>query len=116
MMNRLVFSFICCLISSTLFAQRPVGLDDQVRKIAFTFDDGDTASYKGFPLNQWNNQILQALDKNQLKAIFYVHGKNKMNDKGRFILQSWNDRGHLIGNHSFAHKNYSPSKGYFSVV
>jgi peptidoglycan/xylan/chitin deacetylase (PgdA/CDA1 family) len=76
-MNRLIFSFICCLISFTLLAQRPIGLDDQVRKIAFTFDDGDTASYKGFPLNQWNNQILQALDKHQLKAIFYVHGKNK---------------------------------------
>jgi peptidoglycan/xylan/chitin deacetylase (PgdA/CDA1 family) len=112
-MNRLIFSFICCLISFTLLAQRPIGLDDQVRKIAFTFDDGDTASYKGFLLNQWNNQILQALDKHQLKAIFYVHGKNKMNDKGRFVITSWNDRGHFIANHSFAHLNYSHPKATF---
>ena len=106
-MNRLLLSFFCCLVSFTLLAQRPLGLNNQVRKIAFTFDDGDTSSYKGFPFEVWNNSILSTLDKYQLKAILYAHGKNKLNEKGRFILQSWNDRGHLIGNHSFAHKNYS---------
>jgi peptidoglycan/xylan/chitin deacetylase (PgdA/CDA1 family) len=112
-MNRLLLSFICCIASFTLLAQRPVGLNNQVRKIAFTFDDGDTSSYKGFPFEVWNNSILSTLDKYQLKAILYAHGKNKLNEKGRFILQSWNDRGHLIGNHSFAHKNYSHPKATF---
>jgi peptidoglycan/xylan/chitin deacetylase (PgdA/CDA1 family) len=112
-MNRLLLSFICCIASFTLLAQRPVGLNNQVRKIAFTFDDGDTSSYKGFPFEVWNNSILSTLDKYQLKAILFAHGKNKLNEKGRFILQSWNDRGHLIGNHSFAHKNYSHPKATF---
>lgn len=112
-MRRIIISSICILFSIILSAQNPELETNQVRKIAFTFDDGDTSSYKGFPFEEWNNSILSTLDKYQLKAILFAHGKNKLNDKGRFILQSWNDRGHLIGNHSFAHKNYSHSKATF---
>ena len=112
-MRSIIISCIYILISVLLNAQNPALKTNQVRKIAFTFDDGDTSSYKGFPFEIWNNSILSTLDKYQLKAILYAHGKNKLNDKGRFILQSWNDRGHLIGNHSFAHKNYNHPKATF---
>jgi peptidoglycan/xylan/chitin deacetylase (PgdA/CDA1 family) len=112
-MRSLIISSFYILFSVLLNAQNLVLKTNQVRKIAFTFDDGDTASYKGFPLEVWNNSILSTLDKYQLKAILFAHGKNKLNEKGRFILQSWNDRGHLIGNHSFAHKNYSHPKATF---
>ncbi len=112
-MRSLIISSIFILFSDLLIAQNPELKSNQVRKIAFTFDDGDTSSYKGFPFEVWNNSILSTLDKYQLKAILFAHGKNKLNEKGRFILQSWNDRGHLIGNHSFAHKNYSHPKATF---
>jgi peptidoglycan/xylan/chitin deacetylase (PgdA/CDA1 family) len=112
-MKSIIISCIFILFSVLLNAQNPELKSNQVRKIAFTFDDGDTSSYKGFPSEVWNNSILSTLDKYQLKAILFAHGKNKLNEKGRFILKSWNDRGHLIGNHSFAHKNYSHPKATF---
>lgn len=112
-MRGVIISCFFILFSVLLNAQNPAFKTNQVRKIAFTFDDGDTSSYKGFPFEVWNNSILSTLDKYQLKAILYAHGKNKLNEKGRLILKSWNDRGHLIGNHSFAHKNYSHPKATF---
>jgi len=112
-MRQIIISCLCILFSVLLNAQNTALKTNQVRKIAFTFDDGDTSSYKDFPFEVWNNSILSTLDKYQLKAILYAHGKNKLNEKGRFILQSWNDHGHLIGNHSFAHKNYSHPKATF---
>lgn len=112
-MKSIIISCIFILFSVLLNAQNPELKSNQVRKIAFTFDDGDTSSYKGFPFEVWNNSILSTLDKYQLKTILFAHGKNKLNAKGKFILKSWNDRGHLIGNHSFAHKNYSHPKATF---
>jgi peptidoglycan/xylan/chitin deacetylase (PgdA/CDA1 family) len=82
-------------------------------KISFTFDDGDTSSYPNYPLKKWNARLLKTLKKHELKAILYTHGKNKTNALGKYILTSWNKNGHLIGNHSFAHKNYSSEKATF---
>ena len=97
-MNRLLLSFICCIASFTLLAQRPVGLNNQVRKIALTFDHGDTSSYKGFPFEVWNNSILSTLDKYQLKAILYAHGKNKLNEKVSFINDLYIDNNYISKN------------------
>ena len=67
--------------------------DEDVRKVYLTFDDGPSAN---------TEQILNILDQYQLKATFFVVGKDDA------ALDVWYkeivDRGHTIGMHSFSHR------------
>lgn len=75
--------------------------------ISFTFDDGVTNDMPLYPFEQWNKMLLDHLDKEGIKAVFFVTGFNKTDAKGKYLLNSWNDKGHRIGNHTFSHPNYS---------
>jgi peptidoglycan/xylan/chitin deacetylase (PgdA/CDA1 family) len=78
--------------------------------VSFTFDDGITADQAGLKFEDWNQMMLSHLKEANLKAVFFVTGKNKQNEKGRFLLDSWNDDGHHIANHSFSHPNFNSEK------
>ncbi len=93
-----LLTFILLLGISRLFAQP---------YISFTFDDGSTSDMPGYTFEQWNKMILDNLDNAGLKAIFYVKGENKTDTKGQFLLNSWNERGQRIGNHTFSHPDYN---------
>lgn len=78
--------------------------------VSFTFDDGITSDIADFKFEKWNEMILSHLENENLKAVFFVTGKNKLNKKGQFLLKSWNDKGHKIANHSFTHPNFNSGK------
>ncbi|MET2984292.1 polysaccharide deacetylase family protein [Aureibaculum conchae] len=99
MKNKILF--LLFLTTITLSAQP---------KVSFTFDDGSTANRPGYPFEQWNKMLLDNLDDADLKAVFFVTGRNKTNEKGKFLLKSWNDKGHNIANHTFTHPNYNNEK------
>jgi len=82
-------------------------------KVSFTFDDGVTSDMPGYTFEQWNKMLLDNLDKAGVKAVFFVTGFNKTDEKGRFLLKSWDEQGHLIGNHTFDHPSYSRSSVSF---
>jgi polysaccharide deacetylase family sporulation protein PdaB len=67
------------------------------KKIALTFD----AAYG----SQYTDEILNILDKNNVKATFFVVGNwiDKYSDKVKKI----NDKGHEIGNHSTTHPHFT---------
>ncbi|WP_431125446.1 polysaccharide deacetylase family protein [Flagellimonas flava] len=75
--------------------------------VSFTFDDGITADLAGYPFKEWNQMLLSHLEKEGLRATFFVTGQNKLDEKGQFLLKSWNDRGHQIANHTFSHPNFN---------
>ncbi len=75
--------------------------------VSFTFDDGVTGDMPGYSFEQWNEMLLEQLDRAEVKPVFFVTGANKSDAKGQFLLKSWNDRGHRIGNHTFSHPNYN---------
>ncbi len=75
--------------------------------ISFTFDDGATGDMPGYSFEQWNKMLLDHLDNAGIKAVFFVTGFNKMDKKGKFLLKSWDEKGHKIGNHTFSHLNYN---------
>lgn len=75
-------------------------------RISFTFDDGSTSDMPGYPLMRWNNSILEALEKHQAKAIFFATGDRLGGLKGKQVLQSWDQQGHKIANHTFTHPNF----------
>ena len=74
--------------------------------VSFTFDDGITTDMPGYPFHTWNKMILNHLERAELKAIFFVAGKNKSDDEGKFLLKTWADNGHRLANHTYSHQNY----------
>jgi peptidoglycan/xylan/chitin deacetylase (PgdA/CDA1 family) len=63
--------------------------------ILFTFDDGPNPKY--------SPRILDILDKHRLRACFFCVGKYaRLHPE---LLREISDRGHLIGNHTYNHKN-----------
>jgi hypothetical protein len=56
---------------------------------------------------QRNESILNTLQKNSLKAALFVVGRNIDNDEGKQLLAPWDKAGHLIGNHTYSHRNYN---------
>ncbi len=82
-------------------------------KVTFTFDDGVTNDYPGYSFETWNNMILDHLNISKIKAIFFVTGNNKTDEKGKMLLNSWNEKGHKIANHTYSHVNYSSNEVSF---
>ena len=78
--------------------------------ISFTFDDGITRNILNYRFKTWNQMILDALEKDSLKAVFFVTGVNKLDERGKFLLKSWAERGHRIANHTFSHPNFNSEK------
>lgn len=76
-------------------------------RISFTFDDGQINNIGPYGLEKWNQMLLGNLKKQNLRAILFSSGNNKMSEKGKYILSSWNDDGHLIANHTLSHPNFN---------
>lgn len=64
---------------------------------ALTFDDGPDSSY--------TEKLLDILKKENVKATFFILGYKAA--KYPEIIKRINNEGHLIGNHSTAHKNFT---------
>jgi len=66
---------------------------ERPKKIALTFDDG--------PHPRYTEQILDGLAERNVKATFFVLGRNIKGNED--IIKRIQDEGHLIGNHSYDH-------------
>lgn len=67
----------------------------QDKKVALTFDDG--------PEDYWTPKILDILKEKNVKATFFVIGKQA--EKYPEILKRIVEEGHVIGNHTYNHSN-----------
>ena len=70
---------------------------DGVRDIVLTFDDG--------PHPKNTPRLLDILAENNIKAVFFMLGELLATPAGRAIATRVQSEGHLIGNHSFSHRN-----------
>ena len=73
---------------------------------ALTFDDAPDSSYTEI--------LLDILKKENVKATFFILGYKAK--KYPEIIKRINDEGHLIGNHSTAHKNFTEYKDSLSLM
>ncbi|TAD74977.1 MAG: polysaccharide deacetylase [Oscillatoriales cyanobacterium] len=76
-----------------VFGVRQVAV--QERLVALTFDDG--------PQPPYTEQILQVLDRFQVRATFFEIGRQI--DRYPALTQAVIQRGHELGNHSYSHRN-----------
>lgn len=106
MKKTLFFFFLICVSvqPSRTFAQNEKLAKP---KISFTFDDGQTNDFGEYKLETWNQLLLDNLKKHNLKVILFSSGANKTDEKGKYVLNSWNNAGHLISNHTFSHPNFN---------
>jgi peptidoglycan/xylan/chitin deacetylase (PgdA/CDA1 family) len=68
-------------------------LTTKEKKVLLTFDDG--------PHEPNTTRVLEVLKKHEVKAVFFVIGKNISGNES--VLQHMIADGHQIGNHSFSH-------------
>lgn len=97
-MKKVSTAILFCLLLANLAAQRTV---------SFTFDDGKTNDYAPYTCEEWNQMILDAFAKRNIKAIFFVKGSAMDNERGKQILHLWDKAGHLIANHTYSHYNFN---------
>lgn len=75
--------------------------DGADNKIALSFDDG--------PHPEITPQVLKLLKKHEIKAGFFLVGSKLEQNKD--LLKAILENGHMVGNHSYSHKN---SFGFFN--
>lgn len=56
-----------------------------------------------------NQAILDTLNANSIKAALFVIGRNIDSPEGKQLLSPWDKAGHMIGNHTYSHRNYNAS-------
>jgi len=79
--------------------------------ISITIDDPNLFDRPLIPPVERNEAILSALrGHGDLKAALFVCGKHIDTAPGRVLLDSWDSEGHLLGNHTYSHRNLSSSK------
>lgn len=81
--------------SSTEETEAKTDADRDVRKVALTFDDG--------PHSVCTPKLLDGLKERGVKATFFVLGQNIQGKEE--ILRRMLGEGHLIGNHTFSHRD-----------
>ena len=78
-----------------------------IKRLSITMDDFDLKfDQRLMPLAR-NQAILDAFSAHNHKAAGFVTGRFVDNDLGHVVLQSWQDAGHMLCNHTYAHMNSS---------
>jgi len=101
-----LFITVLTLGSYSLFAQ-------EKPSVCFTFDDGNPKDILNYDIEIWNKMILDQLAERDLQAVLFVCGRNLDNEDGKRVLESWDDAGHIIANHTYSHLNYNNPKNDF---
>jgi peptidoglycan/xylan/chitin deacetylase (PgdA/CDA1 family) len=85
-------------------ASRPT---HQTSQLAITMDDFSWHDAVKLTATERNQAILGVLSSHAIKAGLFVVGRNIDSEEGKRLLADWDKAGHLIGNHTYSHRNYS---------
>ncbi len=91
-----------CLRLPALAATKP--------QIAFTIDDVSLRPDPRMDGAQRSRAILDAMDRIGARAALFAVGGNVDSPLGNSVLNDWSAAGHIIGNHTWSHRNYSSSR------
>ena len=78
-------------------------------QFSITMDDFHWQNAVKLTPTERNQAILDTLNANSIKAALFVIGRNIDSDEGKQLLSHWDKAGHLIGNHTYSHRNYNAS-------
>jgi peptidoglycan/xylan/chitin deacetylase (PgdA/CDA1 family) len=78
-------------------------------QFSITMDDFHWRNAVKLTADERNQSILNALQSHSIKAALFVVGRNIEAPEGKQLLSAWDKAGHLIGNHTYSHRNYNAS-------
>ena len=78
-------------------------------QFSITMDDFHWQNAVKLTAAERNQAILDTLNANSIKAALFVIGRNIDSAEGKQLLAPWDKAGHLIGNHTYSHRNYNAS-------
>lgn len=84
-------------------------------EISFTMDDLEVGESPIFSPEERNKKILDAFEYYKIKAALFVCGMRIDNSRGKDLLQSWDNKGHLIASHSYSHLYFNSNKMSFET-
>ena len=76
-------------------------------QFSITMDDFNWRDPVFLTTAERNGAILSTFDKYKRKAALFVIGRNIDSDEGKELLKTWDKAGHLIGNHTYSHRNFN---------
>ncbi|HEX2269022.1 MAG TPA: polysaccharide deacetylase family protein, partial [Pyrinomonadaceae bacterium] len=76
-------------------------------QFSITMDDFNWGNAVKQTPSERNESILNTLNKHSIKAALFVMGRNIEEQQGKDLLSAWDKAGHLIGNHTYSHRNFN---------
>lgn len=74
-------------------------------QFSITMDDYHWRNAVKQTAQERNQSILDTLSKHSIKAAAFVIGRNVEDQEGKDLIAAWDKTGHLIGNHTYSHRN-----------
>jgi hypothetical protein len=76
--------------------------------IAITLDDFEWDTQPNYiPFGERNRRLLNALNRHGVQAAVFVNGQYVDEGRGPDLLRTWDRAGHIIGNHTYSHKDFN---------
>ena len=83
---------------------RGLANENHPTQFAITMDDFAWRNAIHLTAERRNQAILNTLASSKVKAALFVVGGFVDNEPGKALLRSWDDAGHIIGNHTYSHR------------
>ena len=92
-----IMFLLVSMMSCVVFAQ----------EVAITMDNPNSYETPLLSAEARDKAILKTLRDNHLKIVLFVQGGQVDDEQGRALLERWNSAGHILGNHTYSHKNFN---------
>lgn len=102
-----IYTFLLLSILSITWGKDTPKEEKPKPTIAFSFDDGSTNDILSYKNEEWNSMIREQLKANDIKAVWFVCAEGLDNEKGKYLLEQWDEAGHMIANHTYNHHNFN---------
>src|SRR5215213_4020918 len=108
-MNRRTFTKSLALTATALGLRTPLLARPPAPQFSITMDDFHWQNPTKLSASERNDAILNSLQSHSIKAALFVIGRNIEAPEGKQLISTWDKAGHLIGNHTYSHRNYNAS-------
>jgi peptidoglycan/xylan/chitin deacetylase (PgdA/CDA1 family) len=107
-MNRRTFTkTLAATVAAVGFGGVPVLASEPATQFSITMDDFHWRNAVKQTAQERNQSILDTFSKHSIKAAAFVIGRNIEHQDGKDLVAAWDKAGHLIGNHTYSHREFN---------
>lgn len=107
-MNRRKFAQVLGLTTIGIgIAGRAAAVPKARPQVALTMDDFAWSNATRLSPLERNRAILSTLQAHRIKAALFVTARYVDSEEGKQLLSEWDHAGHMIGNHTYSHRNFA---------